>query len=181
MVSPGHELDERRDGQDAAVWLELDFGRRRPFARSSCTRATDTRSKTFKSSVGTAGNGSTRAIVSRGNTEVSPHDRVLARDGLETPGDVLQRAGSSADLWHGSTRSRCTRRCPLPVARVQTAAVESRGGQLDVQVWQPGKYELKAADGTTRRFEVASMQEPLEIAGPWQLRFPSQVGGRRKR
>ena len=67
-----------------------------------------------------------------------------------------------------------------PVAKSQTAAIEILHGGLEVQVWQPGKYELKTAGGTARRFEVASLPEPLKIAGSWQLRFPPK-SERRKR
>jgi hypothetical protein len=43
-------------------------------------------------------------------------------------------------------------------------------------VWKPGVYTLKTATGKVSRFEVAALPKPLEIAGPWELRFPPNTG-----
>jgi len=49
-------------------------------------------------------------------------------------------------------------------------------GGIEARVWEPGKYELRTADGRQRSLEVAELPKPLEIAGPWEVRF-SPGGG----
>ena len=44
------------------------------------------------------------------------------------------------------------------------------------KAWQPGGYEFKTASGRTLHSEVPALPQPLEIAGPWQLRFPPNAG-----
>ena len=61
----------------------------------------------------------------------------------------------------------------------QTAPVDivrAAGGGYEATVSQPGTYVLKSADGKTRRFEVSSVPAPVEITGPWELRFPPKWG-----
>jgi hypothetical protein len=48
--------------------------------------------------------------------------------------------------------------------------------RLWLEAWQPGRYELKTASGRTLRGEAAALPQPLEIAGPWELRFPPNAG-----
>jgi hypothetical protein len=48
-------------------------------------------------------------------------------------------------------------------------------GRLFVEARQPGRYELKTASGRTLRAE-ATAAPALEIAGPWELRFPPNWG-----
>jgi hypothetical protein len=40
----------------------------------------------------------------------------------------------------------------------------------------PGVFTLTAASGKTRTVEVPSVADPLEVAGPWELRFPPKWG-----
>ena len=49
-------------------------------------------------------------------------------------------------------------------------------GRLWLDAWQPGLYELKTASGRTRRCEVQALPSPLEVTGPWDLRFPANAG-----
>jgi hypothetical protein len=51
-----------------------------------------------------------------------------------------------------------------------------QSGRLEAEVSQPGKYELTSADGQARRFELITVPQPLEITGPWDLRFPPNWG-----
>ena len=37
---------------------------------------------------------------------------------------------------------------------------------------KPGRYELKTASGKTATVEVPQLPEPIDVAGPWELRFP---------
>jgi hypothetical protein len=65
------------------------------------------------------------------------------------------------------------------VAKPPAAGEPGQGPTIDLasgDVWQPGSYVLKTADGKTRQFQVAALPEPLTVAGPWELRFPPNWG-----
>ncbi|HOX57630.1 MAG TPA: glycosyl hydrolase [Candidatus Paceibacterota bacterium] len=59
--------------------------------------------------------------------------------------------------------------------------VRGKAGTVQADVRKPGKYALVSADGSRREFEADTLPEPLEITGPWQVRFapgggaPAQV------
>ena len=68
---------------------------------------------------------------------------------------------------------------PLPPARAPSDVLEltrNPGGRLEAEVSRPGNYELTSADGRTRQFDLAAVPQPLEITGPWDLRFPPNWG-----
>jgi hypothetical protein len=54
--------------------------------------------------------------------------------------------------------------------------VRGNGGAVEAQVWQAGTYTWTSADGKSRRLAAASMPEPIQITGPWELRFPPKAG-----
>jgi hypothetical protein len=56
------------------------------------------------------------------------------------------------------------------------AVTRDQSGHLEAETSQPGQYELTTADGQSRHFELASLPQPLEITGPWDLRFPPGLG-----
>ena len=58
--------------------------------------------------------------------------------------------------------------------RPETSALEFVAGGLLVS--QPGKYDLRRADGTTVSATVAAIPAPLAVAGPWSLRFLTGPG-----
>jgi hypothetical protein len=43
---------------------------------------------------------------------------------------------------------------------------------FELEVAQPGTYELKTAAGRNFRTEVSALPNPVEIEGPWELEFP---------
>jgi hypothetical protein len=45
------------------------------------------------------------------------------------------------------------------------------GGGLQVLARLPGRYELKTAAGDSRAIEVPPLPQPLELRGPWKVRF----------
>jgi len=47
----------------------------------------------------------------------------------------------------------------------------ARGRQTTLRAWQPGRYSLRAASGTTRTVEVPPLPPPVALAGPWEVRF----------
>jgi len=49
-------------------------------------------------------------------------------------------------------------------------------GAIRVQVWEPGKYELKTGEGKLLDFEAKSLPDPVEITGPWKVQFPPHLG-----
>jgi len=64
-------------------------------------------------------------------------------------------------------------------AKPPAAGEPDSGPAIDLasgDVWRPGAYVLKTADGKTRQFQVAALPEPLTVAGPWELRFPPNWG-----
>jgi hypothetical protein len=48
--------------------------------------------------------------------------------------------------------------------------------RLLIEAWKPGRYEVKLASGKTARMDVAALPPPVEIAAPWELRFPPGHG-----
>ncbi len=58
---------------------------------------------------------------------------------------------------------------PRASANIQIAH-ESSGG-LSAVAFQAGRYELLRGDGKSESFVVPAMPLPLELAGPWQVRF----------
>jgi hypothetical protein len=49
-------------------------------------------------------------------------------------------------------------------------------GGYDLEVAQPGAYELKTAGGHVLQAQVQALADPLEIGGPWDLKFPPNWG-----
>ncbi len=49
-------------------------------------------------------------------------------------------------------------------------------GRPMLKAWEGGTYELKTARGRTLRAEVGAVPAPVEIPGPWTIRFPPNLG-----
>jgi hypothetical protein len=64
-----------------------------------------------------------------------------------------------------------------PAASPLPRIILTRGehGSLEAEVCTSGGYSLKLSDGTTRSFQVSQLPPPLEIAGPWAVRFPANM------
>jgi len=45
-----------------------------------------------------------------------------------------------------------------------------------LKVWTPGTYVLHDSQGRSRTVAVAAVPQPVEIEGPWQVRFPKGWG-----
>jgi hypothetical protein len=54
--------------------------------------------------------------------------------------------------------------------------VRAQGGGVEAQVWQAGPYTLTSAKGQSRQLEAVSIPEPVQISGPWEVRFPPKAG-----
>ena len=48
------------------------------------------------------------------------------------------------------------------------------------EISQPGKYEIRTADGRSREVDASTLPAPREIVGPWQLEFPPDSGAPRQ-
>jgi len=62
-----------------------------------------------------------------------------------------------------------------PVERVAQITLDANGN-LRLQAWKPGAYEIKTASGQTRKLSVAAIPDPVEVSGLWQVTFPFQNG-----
>jgi hypothetical protein len=62
-------------------------------------------------------------------------------------------------------------RAPLPVEAPEFELTSRPDKGFEAQVWQPGIYELKFADGKTRQLEAATLPPAVTISGPWDVRF----------
>jgi hypothetical protein len=60
----------------------------------------------------------------------------------------------------------------LPPAQVVAAG----GTPTTVRCWRDGSYELKDANGTTKRFQVDKVPSPRVLAGPWTVAFDPAWG-----
>src|ERR1017187_7515145 len=55
-----------------------------------------------------------------------------------------------------------------------------KDGQLSIVAAEPGKYELKMADGKSRLAEISAVPAPVEIVGAWDVSFPPKWGAPEK-
>jgi hypothetical protein len=88
--------------------------------------------------------------------ESRPPDRVISirRDGVEISG-VAARPIPSIQLQH------------------EAADVGFRpDGAYYLEVFQPGKYDLRTSKGRLLSVDVPALPDPFEIKGPWELDFP---------
>jgi hypothetical protein len=64
---------------------------------------------------------------------------------------------------------------PPPGAIAQVG--RDMSGNHTLETIEPGAYDLVTASGQARRVNVRSLPPPLEVAGPWQVRFDPKWGG----
>jgi hypothetical protein len=53
---------------------------------------------------------------------------------------------------------------------------QAADGRFRLTAWQPGRYELRTADGKLRHAEVPTVPAAQEISGAWNLTFPPKWG-----
>ncbi|MCY3017609.1 MAG: glycosyl hydrolase [Planctomycetota bacterium] len=114
----------------------------------------------------------------------------LARQGLKSPmivhpgvgvphnRSVTPFKGQVAGLQqfdHALTEAEIAKLAASPPA-VSERRDEPELNLVSGEVWRAGKYAIKTADGKSVEFQVASLPEPLEITGPWEVRFPPNRG-----
>lgn len=84
--------------------------------------------------------------------------------------DQSPRALSDAELLRLAKSAREARGPAL------TLNLKTEGG-LDVRASQAGTYELKFANGKSRKLEVPAIPAPVAISGPWNVSFDPKAGG----
>jgi hypothetical protein len=65
---------------------------------------------------------------------------------------------------------------PDPAAGGEQSALDLARGEI----WQPGTYAFKTADGRNREIKVSDLPGPEEIGGPWEVSFDPRWGGPEK-
>jgi len=64
-----------------------------------------------------------------------------------------------------------------PLSQPSTFAVEMTGDiKPALLIKENGNYILRKNDGATTNFNVGNINNPIEIAGPWKISFPSNAG-----
>ncbi len=64
----------------------------------------------------------------------------------------------------------------VPLFPVVEFSATTSKGTLEAKVWERGRYAVKFAKGKPNDFQVDDMDEPLDISGPWQVRFATNWG-----
>ena len=67
---------------------------------------------------------------------------------------------------------------PLPQDAIELT--QGGDGAIQAEVWRAGTYRLQSADGKTQTLNVASVPAPIEMPGPWEVRFDTRWGGPEK-
>jgi hypothetical protein len=65
---------------------------------------------------------------------------------------------------------------PVVSIKGKGATVAMRQGRLYVEADRTGLYELRTAGGKLRRVELRDVPDPVQVKGPWELRFPPNWG-----
>src|SRR5208337_1948474 len=56
----------------------------------------------------------------------------------------------------------------------------SSPGEISLLAFQPGDYQIETAAGDKRSFALNSLPAPLELTGPWEVRFQPNRGAPEK-
>ena len=59
---------------------------------------------------------------------------------------------------------------PTASERIAQARVGSNG-KPQVEIWKPGDYELKSADGKSQPIDAKALPAPIDLSGFWEVRF----------
>ena len=63
-----------------------------------------------------------------------------------------------------------------PATDVPEARLVAKGNKAELQTFQAGTYEVKTDRGRRMVIEVGAMPEPVQLSGPWTVRFPPNWG-----
>jgi hypothetical protein len=92
---------------------------------------------------------------------------------------AVKREGNEllGTAWKSNDPPRKESRGIIPPDVKLTLDVEQK---ISLRAGKPGKYELRHADGSASSIAVGPLPEPLELAGPWEVRFAPGGGAPEK-
>ena len=82
------------------------------------------------------------------------------------PGITLRKDGQPADLSVGRTTD----------SSLAAELCLTETGGFELLAFEPGRYTLKTAQGRSKDIAVDPLPEPMEVRGPWELRFQAHRG-----
>ncbi len=65
---------------------------------------------------------------------------------------------------------------PMPPTAIVQILCDNKG-RASLEAREPGEYELLTASSQSRRIKVEAIPPPLELSGPWEVRFDPHWGG----
>ena len=77
------------------------------------------------------------------------------------------------------TGGSCHRILDSPAGRLVRVCCDA-SGNISLEAWELGRYELTTAAGRKLRAEVAPLPEPIALTGPWEVAFDPKWGGPEK-
>lgn len=93
----------------------------------------------------------------------------LRFDPLESVFVVFRKKSGGADHAVGAKSS-------APEAPSAFDLVVTPEGRTEVRAWAPGRFEVQTAAGRTLAAEAKQVPAPVEVGGPWEVRFPPKWG-----
>jgi hypothetical protein len=79
----------------------------------------------------------------------------------------------------GEEITRAMESTPVPEKHPENESIRlmrKQRGTVTAEIWEPGNYEAKTGDGRVFHAGAQSLPSPLEITGPWQVRFQPKPG-----
>jgi len=65
---------------------------------------------------------------------------------------------------------------PCPEGAASPNGTNAAPSKPVIKIWETGKYEMKTASGKPITVESGPITAPIEIAGPWEVKFPPGLG-----
>ena len=140
---------------DKALYGVLGDAKRTRDVRAKLQRIVDSGDNNFQVALLAAGDDPAFGIVKTAMIEYTCDGKHLTATGTDPETLCLGPAESSQ-----------------PAARLECDAE----GQLALEAWQPGPYEVSFASGRKRPVAVAALPAALEVAAPWEVTFPASSG-----
>lgn len=85
---------------------------------------------------------------------------------------IVSRCLTPEEIGAIADRSQVDEAGSVPEIEVSTG----QPGAITASIWKAGKYALITANGKAFPIEVAAIPEPLQVDGPWEVRFPPGGG-----
>jgi hypothetical protein len=105
--------------------------------------------------------GSVFVLFRKGN--FAPRDRIVS---VERDGQVVLSAAPDAE-WPATNSA---------PADELFSFDRGKSGRVELATRQPGRYDWRTADGRTGSLRVGDLPPPIQVAGPWEVRFAPNLG-----